>query len=201
MTEQAEFWAGKFGDDYIDRNTSQELLAANLAFFAAVFQAMGRQPSSVFEIGTNIGLNLDAICLLAPNSATFGVEVNDSASRIAREKGHAVQTSSIEDFAPSREYELVVSKGVLIHLNPDSLTAAYEKLESLSARFLLIAEYFSPAPTMISYRGNLDKLYKRDFAGEFLDSHREFVLRSSGFLSSRAVFPQDDINWYLLERS
>ena len=200
MTEEADFWAGSFGEEYIGRNESEELLASNLAFFSAVFQAMGVKPSSIFEIGTNVGLNLDAIRLLAPNSETLGVEVNELAAQIANQKGHIVETSSIEDFVPSGKFDLVVSKGVLIHLNPLSLTAAYEKLERLSGRFVLIAEYFSPAPTMISYRGHLNRLYKRDFTGEFLSMHKAFILRSSGFLSSRGVFPQDDINWYLLER-
>jgi pseudaminic acid biosynthesis-associated methylase len=200
MTEEADFWAGSFGQEYIGRNESEELLASNLAFFSAVFQAMSFKPSSIFEIGTNIGLNLDAIRLLAPNSETVGVEVNELAAQIANQKGHIVETSSIEDFVPSGKFDLVVSKGVLIHLNPLSLTAAYEKLERLSGRCVLIAEYFSPGPTMISYRGHLNRLYKRDFAGEFLSMHEAFTLRSSGFLSSRGVFPQDDINWYLLER-
>ncbi|MEO9872945.1 hypothetical protein [Ekhidna sp.] len=33
-TEQEKFWAGDFGDQYIDRNKSDEYLASNLNFFS-----------------------------------------------------------------------------------------------------------------------------------------------------------------------
>ena len=33
-TPQEEFWAGEFGESYIGRNDSQDLLASNLTFFA-----------------------------------------------------------------------------------------------------------------------------------------------------------------------
>ena len=32
-TEQEEFWAGEFGNDYISRNKSEEYLASNIGFF------------------------------------------------------------------------------------------------------------------------------------------------------------------------
>ena len=32
-TEQEKFWAGEFGDDYIERNKSAALAASNLNFF------------------------------------------------------------------------------------------------------------------------------------------------------------------------
>ncbi len=33
-TEQEAFWAGTFGNEYIERNKSDELLASNLNFFS-----------------------------------------------------------------------------------------------------------------------------------------------------------------------
>jgi len=32
-TPQEEFWAGNFGDKYIERNIGEEYLASNLSFF------------------------------------------------------------------------------------------------------------------------------------------------------------------------
>ena len=32
-TDQEEFWAGEFGEQYIDRNKGEKLLASNLNFF------------------------------------------------------------------------------------------------------------------------------------------------------------------------
>ena len=65
----------------------------------------------------------------------------------------------------------------------------------------MIAEYYNPSPTAISYRGHEDRLFKRDFAGEFLDRHQEFSLVDYGFAYRRdAQFPQDDITWFLMEK-
>ena len=33
-TEQESFWAGKFGNEYINRNMGDKLLASNLSFFS-----------------------------------------------------------------------------------------------------------------------------------------------------------------------
>jgi len=40
----------------------------------------------------------------------------------------------------------------------------------IADKYVLINEYFNPTPTEIVYRGHSAKLFKRDFAGEFLDS-------------------------------
>jgi spore coat polysaccharide biosynthesis protein SpsF len=42
-TEQEEFWAGAFGDEYINRNKSEEYLASNLNFFSKAFNQTNRQ--------------------------------------------------------------------------------------------------------------------------------------------------------------
>lgn len=33
-TEQENFWAGEFGEEYIQRNKGAQLLASNLSFFS-----------------------------------------------------------------------------------------------------------------------------------------------------------------------
>jgi spore coat polysaccharide biosynthesis protein SpsF len=63
----------------------------------------------------------------------------------------------------------------------------------------LIAEYFNPSPVSIDYRGESEKLFKRDFAGEMLDSIPSLGLVDYGFVWSRGSFPQDDITWFLME--
>ena len=64
-TEQEAFWAGDFGNDYIDRNMGDKLLASNLNFFT---KALGQATnvSSCVEFGANIGMNLRALKLLYP---------------------------------------------------------------------------------------------------------------------------------------
>ena len=54
---------------------------------------------------------------------------------------------------------------------------------------------------MIEYRGNQEKLFKRDFAGEILDTYSNIELKDYGFSYRRdQAFPQDDITWFLLEK-
>ena len=56
-TEQELFWEGEFGDEYISRNQSKELLAANLYLFSEIFRRTGKL-DSVLEFGCNVGMNL-----------------------------------------------------------------------------------------------------------------------------------------------
>ena len=65
--EQEEFWAGEFGDEYIDRNKNDKLLAANLKMFAKIFSNI-QEINSISEYGCNIGMNFTAIRQLLPNS-------------------------------------------------------------------------------------------------------------------------------------
>jgi spore coat polysaccharide biosynthesis protein SpsF len=108
--------------------------------------------------------------------------------------------SSILNAETSKTFDLVFSKGVLIHIKPDQLVSTYKKMYNWSNRFVLIVEYYSPTPVSIPYRGNNDRLFKRDFAGEFLDLFPDVVLRDYGFAYHRGLYPQDDSHWFLLEK-
>jgi spore coat polysaccharide biosynthesis protein SpsF len=199
-TPQEEFWAGEFGDAYISRNESENLLSSNTALFAEIFSSLDKVPSSVLELGANIGMNIKALQRLLPRTQFTGVEINKQASEILSETGCEVIQSSIMNAETSKTFDLVFSKGVLIHIKPDQLVATYKKMYDWSNRFVLIVEYYNPTPVSIPYRGNNDRLFKRDFAGEFLDLFPDVVLRDYGFAYHRGLYPQDDSNWFLLEK-
>ncbi|MDH3208977.1 MAG: hypothetical protein OEL91_01100, partial [Burkholderiaceae bacterium] len=92
-------------------------------------------------------------------------------------------------------------KGVLIHINPNMLALTYNKLYEASQRWVLVCEYYNPTPTSIPYRGHTDRLFKRDFAGEMLDTFADLQLVDYGFAYRRdPAFPQDDIAWFLMEK-
>ena len=63
--EQEKFWKSEFGDQYIERNKSAKLLAANLHFFSRIL-ACTNHIDTIFEIGCNVGMNLNALQLLLP---------------------------------------------------------------------------------------------------------------------------------------
>lgn len=201
-TEQEAFWAGEFGTEYIQRNQGETLLASNLDFFAKALSAT-RGVKTCIEFGANIGMNLKALKLLYPRLEQHGIEINADAARGLAQviaPSHIYQ-SSILDFNPGRQWDLVFIKGVLIHINPDALVQVYDKLAASSDRYLLVAEYYNPVPVAIAYRGHTDRLFKRDFAGEIMDRHSQLQLVDYGFAYRRdPSFPQDDITWFLMEK-
>lgn len=202
QTAQESFWAGEFGTEYIGRNDSPVMVAANVSLFA---RALGRAGllGSCIEFGANIGMNLQALRVLFPGMAQRAVEINPTAAdSLARLIGEAnVFRGSILDYETGDAAELTFTKGVLIHIHPDMLRAVYEKLYRASRRWILVCEYYNPVPVAIPYRGHAERLYKRDFAGELLDAYPDLALADYGFAYRRdPAFVQDDVTWFLLEK-
>jgi pseudaminic acid biosynthesis-associated methylase len=202
-TEQENFWAESFGNEYIDRNQGPQLLASNLNFFTKALERAGKI-NSCLEFGANIGMNLKALKLLYPSIALKGIEINKQA---AKELGQVIGennviNSSIFDFNINQKFDISLIKGVLIHINPDMLDVVYQKLYDASTSYILIAEYYNPTPVVISYRGHQDKLFKRDFAGDFLKKFSDTILIDYGFsYRNDPAFPQDDITWFLIKKN
>jgi len=202
QTEQENFWAGSFGDEYIARNIGDEYLASNLHFFSDVFRVV-QKPESIIEFGANVGMNLKAIRLLLPKTKLFGVEINEKAASELAEvigKDH-VFNETIFDFNAEEKYDVSLIKGVLIHINPEKLPLVYEKLYRSSKKYIVIAEYYNPTPVTINYRGHENRLFKRDFCSEIRAQYPDLTLIDYGFCyRNDPEFPQDDITWFLLEK-
>ena len=199
-TEQEEFWAGEFGSDYIDRNNSESLLYSKVAMWARMLES-ANNVQSIRELGCNIGLNLVALKRLRPTLSLSGYEINVEAARQASEFNVAdIKQGSILDKIDDGPVDLTFTAGVLIHINPDYLSNVYANLVDGSNRYVLVAEYYNPSPTQISYRGHKDRLFKRDFAGDMIDNFG-LKLIDYGFIYKRDNWaPQDDISWFLLEK-
>ncbi|MHB2153625.1 hypothetical protein ACX8XN_04415 [Calditrichota bacterium GD2] len=56
-TEQEKFWAGEFGNQYIDRNRDGKIIAGNINLFSKIIMRT-ENVKSIMEFGANIGLNL-----------------------------------------------------------------------------------------------------------------------------------------------
>jgi spore coat polysaccharide biosynthesis protein SpsF len=201
-TLQESFWAGQFGSEYIGRNDSNQLLASNLNFFTKALKQAGRITSSL-EFGANIGMNLKALRLLYPGIMLKGVEINPEAAQELKNLIGLdnVYEGSIFDYSVIDKVDLTLTKGVLIHINPELLTTVYDKLYQATNRYILVCEYYNPSPVVVSYRGHDDRLFKRDFAGELLDRYTDLSLVDYGFAYRRdPAFSQDDITWFLMEK-
>ena len=205
-TEQEDFWAGEFGDSYIERNKDYSVYVSKLAFFAEIFSKnFGKNDvKSVIEFGSNIGLNLKAIQTLNPVMDLAAIEINEKAvTGMKKHFGTSVKIyqDSIINYQVENTYDLSMICGVLIHINPDELQTVYEKLYESSNKYILISEYYNPTPVEVSYRGNLNRLFKRDFAGEMLDKYPDLKLVDYGFRYHRDnMFPMDDSTWFILEK-
>jgi spore coat polysaccharide biosynthesis protein SpsF len=206
-TEQEDFWAGDFGDDYVRRSegaqddTAEEVIANAVARFARIFRRIDIL-ESICEFGANVGTNLKAIHKLFLSARLGGVEINNLAVQQLKNIAY-VQTfeSSILDFETNEQWDLIFTSGVLIHMHPDILSEIYEKLYNNSRRYILIKEYYSPTPAEISYHGHSERLWKRDFAGEFLDMFSNTHLVDYGFFYRRDQISYDDASWFLIEKN
>lgn len=201
-TEQENFWAGRFGDEYITRNLDKNELAARLYMFANILNSRG-QINGILEFGPNIGLNLKALRLLLPKAELCAVEINEKAARAcAAIEGVKVFNESLLDFRTEERYDLTFTSGVLIHINPGKLSMAYETLYRHSRRYILMMEYYNPTPVEVIYRGHEGKLFKRDFPGEFMKKYPDVHLVDYGCTyHGDNNFYLDDFNWFLMEKS
>ncbi len=164
-TEQEQFWAGQFGDEYSIRNEGSNWIASNLALFSKIFSRT-QKISSVIEFGANIGLNLQAIRQLLPHAEIDALEINNHAANVLKELriANSVYQESILEFEPSKSWDFALIKGVLIHINPDYLDEVYKVLVNSTDRYLCVVEYYNPTPVEVTYRGHDSRLFKRDFA-------------------------------------
>jgi len=204
MSETAEFWRGAFGTEYTARNDGTKLVNANEVFFRTMLdQEICDWPPNILEFGANRGANLQAFRNIDPHVALSAVEVNPEAAEHLRSLGYVNvfeqdMLNGAEDWG---QYDLVLSKGLLIHIAPSDLFEAYDVLYRASKRNILIAEYFSPEPVEVPYRGHAGKLWKRDFAREMMARYPDLrCVHYEFFWRGDEDAPQDDITAFLLEK-
>jgi len=200
-TEQEEFWAGEFGDNYISRNQGPQVVAGKTAMFAKILRCTDRV-QSIRELGANIGLNIMALRNLLPAAEFQAIEINARAfEQLNAIPDITAANASLFDPIDWRPTDLAFTAGVLIHLNPDMLPIAYKRLYEASTRYVLVVEYYDPKPTEVSYRGHSGRLWKRDFAGEIMDLYPNLRLVDYGFVYHRDTnAPADDPTWFLMEK-
>jgi len=202
-TEQEVFLAGEFGTEYIKRNQDNDLLSSNLHFFSKALQGAGKF-DSVIEFGANIGMNIRALKLLYPNCLLKGIEINDTAAgELEKHIGekNVIHSSILDLNTGNLSADISLIKGVLIHINPEFLQTVYQKLYEVAKEYILIAEYYNPVPVEIPYRGHSNKLFKRDFAGDFIMKYPGCKITDYGFAyRNDPQAPQDDITWFLIRK-
>lgn len=202
-TEQEVFWAGEFGNAYVVRNSNPQSVVNRTALFAKIL-ARTHGVNRILELGANIGQNLMAIRNLIPHSVFGAIEINEQAIQtLSRISNMNVFRGSIFDFQPAAlgTYDLTLTAGVMIHVDPNHLPEVYSRLYECSTKYILVIEYYNPTPIEVVYRGHAKRLFKRDFCGEMLDKYPDMELLDYGFQYHRDYnFPIDDVNWFLMRK-
>jgi spore coat polysaccharide biosynthesis protein SpsF len=200
INSQEKFWQGNFGNSYIKRNDNLKDVKNNFFFFKKVFNKKIKI-NSLIELGPNVGLNIIALRKIFKNLRITGVEINKKAcEHLKKIKNVSVINNSILKFKLKSKFDLVLIKGVMIHIHPKNLKKLYKKIEKLSKKYILICEYYSPYPISINYRGHKNKLFKNDYAGDFLKIYKNYKLIDYGFNYHLDKYPQDDSSWFLLRK-
>lgn len=192
MNEQAQWWTGEAGEQYHARNRVR--WEERIPFWNRI--TAKTQPRSVYEVGCGPGWNLT--CLRHFRREVYGCDVNPIAVKQARAagldvyQGEALEALSHHGMQPT--FDLVFTVGCLIHIPPQTLPAVMQAIVATSAQFVLAVEY--EGDEMIEYRGELDRLWKRDY-GEMYEA---MGLRrvDQGDIDRRDGF--DDCRWWLLSK-
>lgn len=197
MTIQQQAWAGKFGDDYHARNTQVD----HRYFWHEVLGHCIGLYGSVLEVGAGQGDNLAAIRDISRYTSPMrftGIDVNKRACEAMEARGIVAIHGGFPDMAIDNRYDLVLTRGFLIHVPGPHLDATLEKIYQLSNRFICFAEYYSPARRRVSYRGKQNLMWTGDYAGMLMKMHPELKLLRYGF-----KYWQDngyDITYFLMEK-
>lgn len=167
MNEQQLWWKGKAGDSYTHRNRVD--WRGRLPFWRKVIDMTGAR--SIFEMGCNAGWNLSAIESINRDLSLFGNEINANAHAQAEACGFRILNIPIEDMQPqdNNRFELVFTAGVLIHVPPSTIIPTMQRLINLSCDYVLAVEYEAAEETMIPYRNEPDRLWKRDYGAMYVD--------------------------------
>jgi pseudaminic acid biosynthesis-associated methylase len=177
LSEQEEFWKGDFGAEYLSRNTfdpdgldgfylktyGTKRSAMNLEFLPLI------SPQSFLEVGCNTGNQLRLLSHQGYKNLS-GIEINNEAAEIAKLNcpSAVIQTGSAFSLPfPDHSFDVVFTSGVLIHIHPDDLPKAMTEMIRCSKKWIWGFEYYSETPEEINYRGNSNRLWKRNYAAEF----------------------------------
>ena len=204
-TRQSSFWRSEFGDAYTERNeVSPADLSATIALWERICETLsGAPPSSILEVGANLGINLKALEQLT-SAELFAVEPN-ALARAKLMENQVVSASNISDCLahdlrfPDESFDLVFTSGVLIHVHPDNLLSSCSEIHRVTRRYIVCIEYFSDKPEEIHYRGYDELLFKRDFGSFWLDNFPDLETKDYGFAWKR-VTGLDNPTWWVFEK-
>ncbi len=186
INSQEEFWVQNISSSYIEANPylgPDEGKLAEKAWRRILEKIDFSDLNSFLECGSNIGRNVKTLSKVLPKTSANIIEINPVALEICRvnNKIELEFLGSIKDAVFATQFDLVFTCGVLIHINPDDLIKTITNIFHLSKKYIIVAEYFNRTPVTLKYRGEDEKLFKRDW-GKFVLENFNVELVDYGFL-------------------
>jgi|SRR3990167_2193745 len=198
MNEQEKLWNSEFGNTYHQRNPLRD----QKDFWAEVLKTRRRDNiKSVLELGAGKGDNLVALrdILHLGYNDLAGIEINRTAcDKMADANLRVLQGSALDVLIP-RRYDLVLTRGFLIHVPKIDLDAVFSRIYKASSRYICLAEYYSPARREIKYHAQESALWTDDFAGKMMRQFPDLKLLKYGF--KYHMDGGDDITYFLMEKN
>lgn len=197
-TKQLGYWKGKFGDDFIRRNSDKRYFTKRKSFFEQIIKKY--KIKSILEVGCNIGGNLKIISEIDPSIKLTAIEPNKKAISIARKNVPKAEIidGNIFNIKIDRKFDLVFTSVVLIHIADQDLPKALEKIYKASKKYILAIEYYSKKTEVVLYRGLADALFKRPYNEIYLNQFPTLKLIESKRLTIRRSFAR--CKYFLFEK-
>lgn len=186
-TAQLVEWRGDFGKSYTDRNslTPEQVDALWVKNYGISRTELNRKflrdvpaDSRILEVGCNIANQLLLLQCMG-YSNLHGIEVQKYAIDIARSRTKNIDLSQGSAFdLPYGDgfFDVVFTTGVLIHIAPADLPAAFYEIHRCASSYILGVEYYSSTAAEVSYRDREAMLWKMDYAREYLNRFPDLEL-------------------------
>ncbi|MBM3788655.1 MAG: methyltransferase domain-containing protein [Acidobacteria bacterium] len=201
-TEQEQFWAVQYAQDYMRKNSRFDEELGVKAWKGMLAET--EEIKTVLECGCNVGRNLRSLEHVLPEARKSIIEINEQAFDFAKSNfaiDRSFNGSIIDSAFEPGSFDLVFTMGVLIHIHPRDLLANMERMLDYSGRYVLMGEYFNRTPVMLEYQGQKDRLFKCDFGKMFIENF-SVKLVDYGFLWGHVYDSAgfDDVTWWLFEK-
>ena len=129
----------------------------------------------ILEAGCNIGNNLRSF---NSDFNVFGIDMNEKALEIAKNEfpNFNFKQGSLLDIPFEDNYfDLVFTRGVLIHIHPDDMQNAIKELFRVSNKWIFNLEYFGEDNKMIKWSRGDDLLWYRNMEEQWKNFDVEII--------------------------
>ena len=154
MNYNSELW-NKYTDE--NKNSIQGKISDFINYIC-----IGLGAVKICEVGCNVGNNLSSF---NKSVNVTGIDLNESALKNASvnyPNFKFKKASAIDIPFPDNSFDLVFTRGVLIHINPDDLKKAISELYRISKKWIFNLEYFGEDEKMIEWKRGNDLLWYRN---------------------------------------